>query len=122
MSYRLTLRPPPRGQPTSIGIPHPIDLHQPKAITQTTSDEPGHSRSVASGLAGAGEAVPTAINGITMTSLRRENARLRRDNENLSVNLEVAIANIQRLTLQAHQLREALEHASGVTRLPRQSR
>ncbi|WP_405110587.1 hypothetical protein OG559_30735 [Micromonospora sp. NBC_01405] len=57
-----------------------------------------------------------------MTSLRRENARLRRDNENLSVNLEVAIANIQRLTLQAHQLREALEHASGVTRLPRQSR
>jgi hypothetical protein len=34
----------------------------------------------------------------------------------------VAIANIQQLTLEVHQLREALEHARNVTRLPRPPR
>jgi len=77
---------------------------------------------LATGPAGTGEAAHTAVDNTTVTSLRRENARLRRDNENLAANLEVAIANIQRLTLQAHNLREALEHARGVTRLPRQPR
>jgi AraC-like DNA-binding protein len=67
------------------------------------------------------QAAHTAVD-TTTASLRQENARLRRDNENLTANLEVAIANIQRLTLQAHSLQEALESARGVTRLPRQSR
>lgn len=66
-----------------------------------------------------GQAAHTAVDGTTLTSLRQENARLRRDNENLAANLEVAIANIQRLTLQTHDLTEALEHARGVVRLPR---
>ena len=75
---------------------------------------------LATGPAATGQAAHTA-DDTTLTSLRQENARLRRDNENLAANLEVAIANIQRLTLQTHSLTEALEHARGVTRLPRQS-
>jgi transposase-like protein len=74
---------------------------------------------LATGPPGTGKAERTAFDNTTMTSLRRENAQLRRDNENLAANLEVAIANIQRLTMQAHDLRQALEHARGVTRLPR---
>ena len=67
------------------------------------------------------EAAP-ATDSITVTSPRRANARLRLDNENLAANLEMAIANIQRLTLEAHHLREAFEHAHGVTCLHRPSR
>jgi hypothetical protein len=58
----------------------------------------------------------------TVTNLRQDNARLRRDNDNLAANLELAIANIQRLTLEANDLRVALEHARGVTHLPRRPR
>ncbi|MET8358888.1 hypothetical protein [Micromonospora sp. NPDC005171] len=53
-----------------------------------------------------------------VTNLRHDNARLRRDNHNLVANLEVALANIQQLTLEVRQLREALEYARNVTRLP----
>ena len=49
--HRLTLRPPPRGQPTCVGIPHPTGLRPSSAkITPTrraTVDKPGLSRSVA---------------------------------------------------------------------------
>jgi hypothetical protein len=48
--------------------------------------------------------------------------RLRRDNHNLAANPEVAIAHFQQLTLDVHQLREALEHARNLNRLPRSSR
>lgn len=75
---------------------------------------------LATGPAAPGQAAYAAGN-TALTSLRQENVRLRRDNENLAANLEVAISNIQRLTLQAHNLAEALEHARGVTRLPRRS-
>jgi hypothetical protein len=69
--------------------------------------------------AAADQAAHTTIDTTSLTGLRQENARLRRDNESLAANLEVAIANIQRLTLQTHNLTEALEHARGVTHLPR---
>jgi hypothetical protein len=42
---------------------------------------------------------------------------MHRDNQNLAEHLELAIANIQRLTLENHQLRSALEAAHKVTRL-----
>jgi hypothetical protein len=53
----------------------------------------------------------------TYDHLTQEVARLRRDNRNLTDNLELAIANIQRLTLESHQLRLSLEAALKVTRL-----
>lgn len=45
------------------------------------------------------------------------NARLRRDNQQLRQHLQPAIANIQRLTLEARQLRTQLEAATSVTRI-----
>jgi hypothetical protein len=53
----------------------------------------------------------------TYHHLTHEVARLRCDNRNLTDNLELAIANIQRLTLEAHRLRLSLETARKVRRL-----
>ncbi|MEU8003672.1 hypothetical protein AB0B66_21150 [Catellatospora sp. NPDC049111] len=54
--------------------------------------------------------------------LTREVDKLRRDNRELAEHLELAIANIQRLTMENHGLRQALEAARNVTRLPPQRR
>lgn len=43
------------------------------------------------------------------------NARLRRDNQQLRQHIQLAVANIQRLTLEAHQLRAELESAANIT-------
>jgi hypothetical protein len=51
------------------------------------------------------------------TALRQRIAELRQDNLTLTTHLELAIANIQRLTLDNHHLRVELETASGVTRI-----
>jgi hypothetical protein len=51
-----------------------------------------------------------------------EDAELRRDNALFSQHLELAIANIHRLTLENHQLRMALESASTVTRIGTKTR
>jgi hypothetical protein len=48
-----------------------------------------------------------------------ENARLRRRNLELADQIEVAIAHLQRLTLENHALREELERSKAITRLPR---
>jgi AcrR family transcriptional regulator len=48
-----------------------------------------------------------------------ELARLRRANRELTDQVEVAIAHLQRLTLENHALREELEHSRKITRLPR---
>ncbi|ASR39966.1 hypothetical protein BAY61_32305 (plasmid) [Prauserella marina] len=50
-------------------------------------------------------------------SLHERNAKLRRSNTELSDHLELAIANIMRLTLENKRLREELEAASKVTRI-----
>lgn len=49
--------------------------------------------------------------------LKRDNGALRRTNHELTEHLELAIANIQRLTLDNHRLRHALENAGKVTRI-----
>lgn len=49
--------------------------------------------------------------------LKRDNDKLRRDNHELAEHLELAIANIQRLTLDNHRLRRALETSGKVTRI-----
>jgi AcrR family transcriptional regulator len=52
-------------------------------------------------------------------TLADKNARLRQDNARLREHLELAIANIQRLTLENHRLRRQLEDATAVTRIDR---
>ena len=47
-----------------------------------------------------------------------ELARLRRTNAELTDQIEVAIAHLQRLTLENHTLREELEDSRKITRLP----
>jgi hypothetical protein len=50
--------------------------------------------------------------------LKQDNVKLRKDNHELAEHLELAIANIQRLSVDNHGLRQALEAARNVTRLP----
>lgn len=51
--------------------------------------------------------------------LKNRNAKLRREVENLHANLELAAANIQRLTLEVHRLRQERDEASRVTSITR---
>lgn len=49
--------------------------------------------------------------------LKADNEKLRRDNHELAEHLELAVANIQRLTLESHRLRQQLETANKITRI-----
>jgi AraC-like DNA-binding protein len=51
------------------------------------------------------------------TALKTENARLRRDKRDLAQQLDLAIAAIQRLSIDNDRLRTALHEASSITRL-----
>jgi hypothetical protein len=50
-------------------------------------------------------------------SLRNENAELRRKNADLMAQLQLAIAAVQRLSIENHQLRQELEAVTNITRL-----
>ncbi|MFK0258661.1 hypothetical protein [Streptomyces sp. NPDC090445] len=54
--------------------------------------------------------------------VKADNARLRRDNRDLAEQLELAIAAIQRLTIDNDRLQTALHDARAVTPLPRRPR
>jgi hypothetical protein len=56
--------------------------------------------------------------GTAYDKLKQDNARLRRSNQQLTEHLDLAIANIQRLTITNHHLRQALETARNVTPMP----
>ncbi|MET8759894.1 hypothetical protein [Lentzea sp. NPDC004782] len=58
---------------------------------------------------------PAAVS--QFAQLKRDNDNLRQDNHELRQHLELAISNIQRLTLDNHQLRQNLEAAVKVRRL-----
>jgi hypothetical protein len=49
--------------------------------------------------------------------LKLDNNKLRRNNHDLAEHLDLAIANIQRLTLENHHLRQQLEAAAKVSRI-----
>jgi regulator of replication initiation timing len=51
--------------------------------------------------------------------LADNNAQLRRDNTTMREHLELAIANVHRLSLDNHQLRRQLEDATAVVRIDR---
>lgn len=51
--------------------------------------------------------------------LKRHNAKLRHDIAELTMHLELAVANIQRLTLENHRLRRERDEATGVTPITR---
>lgn len=53
----------------------------------------------------------------TFEQLKRDNAKLRRDNHDLTEHLELAVANIQRLTLDNHHLRQQLDTTANITRI-----
>ncbi|WP_410580145.1 hypothetical protein [Amycolatopsis sp. lyj-108] len=52
-------------------------------------------------------------------TLQEKNAALRQDNARLKEHLELAVANIMRLTIENRQLRDDLEAASNITRIGR---
>ncbi len=56
------------------------------------------------------------------SELERENANLRRANQQLTEHLDLAIANIQRLSLDNHRLLEEVEAAAKITRLDTKAR
>ncbi len=56
------------------------------------------------------------------TRLQEDNARLRRQNRELTEHVELAVATIQRLTIDNSRLHTALAEAQQVTRLPRAAR
>lgn len=62
-------------------------------------------------------AEPPAGPANRLLELEKRNADLRRANQTLTEHLELAVANIQRLTLDNHRLRQELEAAANVTRL-----
>jgi hypothetical protein len=60
----------------------------------------------------------TTAAATTYEKFAHAHARLRQDHNALKEHLELAIANIQRLTLDNHELRQALEATRNITRLP----
>jgi hypothetical protein len=52
-----------------------------------------------------------------LRELERQNAQLRRTNRDLTLNITLAEANIQRLAIENHRLRQELEAATSVTRI-----
>ena len=67
------------------------------------------------------DAPVVAASATAYETLAHAHARLRQDHNALSEHLELAIANIQRLTLDDDALRRALETARDVGRLPDRS-
>jgi hypothetical protein len=70
-----------------------------------------HGRRIAAGQVGDHAAVTR------FDQLKHDNRTLRRDNHELTEHLDVAIANIQRLTLENRQLRQQLEAATKIIRI-----
>lgn len=62
-------------------------------------------------------AVPASSIAQRLADLEDRNAEMARTNRQLTENLDLAIANIQRLTLDNYRLRQALESATNVVRI-----
>jgi hypothetical protein len=108
---------PGAGQPTVLALAQSLGLangtfwrHFPE-IARDVADQ----RRTAARLDRATSAQNLSDNGNPPSEL----TRLRRNNRELTDQIEVAIAHLQRLTLENHALREELEHSRKITRLPR---
>jgi transposase-like protein len=66
--------------------------------------------------------VPASPAARRFAELEQRNAELTRDNRQLTEHLDLAVANLQRLTLDNHQMRQTLESAGKVTRIDTKSR
>jgi hypothetical protein len=66
--------------------------------------------------------VPTSPAARRLADLEQRNAELARDNRQLTEHLDLAVVNLQRLTLDNHKLRQALEATSKVTRIDKARR
>jgi pantothenate synthetase len=74
--------------------------------------------SICAELAHAPRRAVASANATATAYEKLAHASLRQDHNALAEHLELAIANIQRLTLDNHELRQALEATLSVTRLP----
>jgi hypothetical protein len=66
--------------------------------------------------------VPTSPAARRLADLEQRNAELARDNRQLTEHLDLAVVNLQRLTLDNHKLRQTLEATSKVTRIDKARR
>jgi hypothetical protein len=119
-------------------LPSPEDVHLAiKQLTETTGKPPTvlalaghlglanttfrrHFPDLTADLTQRRSANPTGPDPAASTPFQRlqhDNAHLRATNRALSQHLELAVANIQRLTLDNHQLRHQLEAATNITRI-----
>jgi hypothetical protein len=73
-------------------------------LSRIRSTEPGHEN---------------AQHSSPYQELKQHNGKLRRDIEELTMHLELAVANIQRLTLENHRLRRERDEATHVTPITR---
>ena len=80
-----------------------------------------HYPAIAAELRAASVAAPVATRHDDRTELLASNKRVQRDNAALTQDLPLALAVIQRLTLDNHALRKELETTSGVTSLQSRS-
>ncbi|MEU7823025.1 hypothetical protein [Catellatospora sp. NPDC049133] len=71
------------------------------------------------GRTGAAQAPDGDVADSRLEELKQHNARLRRANQTLTEQLEFAVASIQRLAIDNHQLRQELETATRVTHIRR---
>lgn len=74
---------------------------------------------IADELKSAAAATPTSPRRDDRAELHADNARLRRDNASLTQDISLAMASIQRLTLENRALRTQLEEAAKVVSIPR---
>jgi hypothetical protein len=98
-------------RPTVIALARSLGLTNPtfwRHYPDIAREVAGLARSPAP----AAQSAATAGGGLT--DLKDRNAELRRANRRLTEHLELAVANIQRLTLDNHQLRRELEAAAKV--------
>lgn len=79
---------------------------------------------IAAGLAHQRAAGPASADAAIsrFDQLKADNDKLRRDNHELAEHLDLAVANIQRLALESHRLRQQLETATKVTHIDRRPR
>jgi AraC-like DNA-binding protein len=111
---QLTARLQPHGR-----RPSTLQLARQLGLSNTTFRR--HFPDIARDVSNARRSPPAAIAEapavVEHTKLLARNAKLRRDNRQLREHLELAIANIQRLTLQARELQAALEATSNVIQI-----
>lgn len=104
---------------TTGGPPSVVALARCLGLTNTTfwRHYPDIARDVAARRRAAAVPQPNDISSRQPDELLAQNAELRRANRDLAAQLDLAIANIQRLSIENYRLRQDLEASANVTRI-----